>query len=285
VVGSALFLVLAGTTGANALWSASTTTTAPVAAGTLSVDLSGTEGLSAAAIDSENYSAPTPLTVDNTSPVALDYTLSLPAATGTLDSAHVGLVLWASTGDTCPTEVPSTGTVAGTLADPPALPPGTTSAESGATTVVCAATRILPDRLFGTAGKSLTLTPSMVGALAGTTWTTRGTGAAFTQAIADAPAAVANLTCTDLELLDPPDTGGDGIRLTWDESEGAEKYQVRSATGQVLTDTGDTSVTLPAQTDPGSSVQVAAVGPTGYSDAQSYPVHRDPETGLRCEAQ
>ncbi|GGG70048.1 hypothetical protein GCM10011374_38230 [Kocuria dechangensis] len=283
VVGASVFLVLAGTAGATALWTAATTTTTPAAAGALSTELTGTAGLSAAAIDSEDYGAPTRLTVDNTSAAGLDYTLSLETTTGALDPTYVELVLWTSTDGTCPAEVPSTGTSAGTLAEPPALPGGTSSAEAGATTVVCAATRILPDRLFGTAGQSLTLVPSVVGSLTGTTWTTRGAGAAVTQTIAPAPAAVTNLMCTDRDLLDSPDTGGDGISLTWEDVDGADGYQVRSDTGQVLTETTGTSAVLAAGENPGSSVQIVALGPTGYAEATSSPVHRDPQTGLHCD--
>ncbi|MFI7483004.1 hypothetical protein ACH9EU_11390 [Kocuria sp. M1R5S2] len=278
-----LLLVPAGTGLAHALWTASATTTATVTGGVLGTAVAGTQGLTAENIATAGHTRPVPVTLHNTGDEPLGLSLAIATDDVTLDPARIELVLWKRTDATCPGTVPATGTVTGTLAAPPALPAGAQSAGGASATVVCAATRFT-GTVFGSAGQSLTAAPSLIGRLAGTNWSATAHGATFTQTMAPAPAPVTGLTCANRDVLNLLGlvVGGNGIRLSWYTVPDATGYQVRSATGQVLADTATAAADLGQGVDPGASVQVAAVGPTGYSAAVSHPVHRNPLLGLRC---
>lgn len=283
LLGLVVFLVLSGTGLAHAFWTTSATTTATATAGNLTAELDGTAGLSAQNINTTRYTPPVQLILYNTSTVPLAYSLALTHEPGTLDPAQVELTLWTPTSTTCPTTVPTTGTVTGTLAAPPALPSPAVTGTPGSTTAVCVATRFT-GTLIGAAGKSLTATPHLTGRLDGTDWSTTIQGGPFTQTIAPAPGPVTNLRCANRDVLNLLGivVGGQGIRLTWGTVTGATGYEVRSATGAILAKVSTTSVDLAQSVDPGSSVTVVAMGPTGYSPVVSYPVHRQSLTGLRC---
>lgn len=183
VVGLVTFLVLSGTGLANAVWTAATTTTGTVTAGSLSAALSGTGGLKATYLAVGEYTQPQPLTLQNSSPVALDYGLTVTStAGGTLSPADVQIALWERTGTTCPTTVPSAGTTVGALDQPLALPPLATDAGAAtSTSVLCAATKFT-GALSGASGNSLTATIHLTGT-SGTKWTTTVSGPAFTQVV------------------------------------------------------------------------------------------------------
>lgn len=183
VTGLVTFLVLTGTGLANAVWTAAVTTTGTVTAGTLSAAITGTGELRTTYLAAGEYTQPQPLTLENGSPVELDYGLTVTSTEGwTLSPADVQIALWERTGTTCPTTVPSTGTTVGTLDQPLALPPLAAGAGAAtSTTVLCAATKYtgaIPDA----SGKSLTATIHLTGT-SGTKWTTTVSGPAFTQVI------------------------------------------------------------------------------------------------------
>lgn len=183
VVGLVTFLVLTGTGLANAVWTAAATTTGTVTAGTLSAAITGTGQLETTYLTAGEYTQPQPLTLENSSPVALDYALSATSMEGgTLSPVDVQIALWERTGTTCPDTVPSIDATVGTLDQPLVLPPLAAGAGAAtSTTVLCAATKYtgaIPE----STGNSLTATIHLTGT-SGTKWSTAVSGPTFTQVV------------------------------------------------------------------------------------------------------
>ena len=184
VVGLMTFSVLSGTGLAHAVWTAAATTTGTVTAGSLSAAITGTGDLTTKYLAAGEYSQPQQLTLENSSPVALDYTLTATGMEGaTLNPADVEITLWERTDTECPTTVPSTGTSVGTLNEPLVLPPLAAGAGAAtSTTVLCAATKFT-GTISDAAGNSLTATIDLTGT-SGTNWSTTVSGPTFTQVVA-----------------------------------------------------------------------------------------------------
>ena len=183
VTGLVTILMLSGTGLAHAVWTAAATTTGTVATGNLSMAVTGTGDLKTEYLAAGEYTQPQPLTLENSSPVALDYTLTATGMEGaTLSPTDVEIALWERTGATCPTTVPSTATSVGTLDQPLVLPPLTADAGvANSTTVLCAATKFT-GVFFNSSGNSLTATIHLTGT-SGTKWSTTVSGPAFTQVV------------------------------------------------------------------------------------------------------
>ena len=183
VTGLVTFLVLSGTGLANAVWTAAATTTGTVTGGTLSAAMTGTDQLKTTYLTVGEYTQPQPLTIENSSPVALDYALTATSMEGaTLNPADVQIALWERRDTTCPTTVPSIDTTVGALDQPLVLPPLAAGAGAPAsTTVLCAATKYT-GAVSAATGDSLTATIHLTGT-SGTRWSTTTSGPAFTQVV------------------------------------------------------------------------------------------------------
>lgn len=256
-------ITLAGTGVATAQWIIAATTTTPLAAGSLTTELAGSEQLGAADIADHRYTAPVALTLRNPGLVPVDHTLSFTPHPGTLHPADIEVAVWQPAGAACGATVPDSGVATGPLTSPPSLP--VTGAPGESETVVCAATRFT-GTLFGSAGNSLTAVPTLTAQLTGGTWTATDTGTGFTHTIAPAPAPVTNLRCENVNalLLLPA-----GVELRWDPVDGATGgYEVTFPTGRtVSTDTPHIRLSLLDTGNSPSWAEVTALGVTGASTA------------------
>ncbi|WP_241976280.1 RICIN domain-containing protein [Cryobacterium algoricola] len=193
----ALFLTLAGTSVAQATWTAKPSTlSASVAAGTLSVKQSGFSALAHVYLSSpaSALSATTPVTVKNNGSVPAQYTLAF-AASGGLASA-ITVQAWVSTVP-CPVNV--SAAVPGAQNWTPTAPlTGTLAA--GASTVYCVSTSITPALRFTSASGSLNAT-STLSATVGKNWATTGNSDTATQSLTSmTPLSLAVTTLTDHSL-------------------------------------------------------------------------------------
>lgn len=267
VVGLVVFLGLTGTGAAHALWSAVVSHTTTLSAGSVSATLTG-PGLTVADIQSSDWSTPTALTLTNTSAVEVNYTLAT-TTTGTLEPVKVALALWPRTADTCPSPPPSTATIS-TLKSPK-LPPAAAIGAPGASTVICAATRITEQDMVGTAAQALTASPVLTATYATTAWVATTTGPAFTHTMAVAPAAP-NVTCTNWNELTLLGSRPRGIQLNWDAVPGA------SGGYKAPTPASAPSTTRTLRLDNAGlagSVSVTSVGATGDSAPAHVSTHTE----------
>ncbi len=199
IVGTAAFLVLAGTGAGYAYWTASSAVAASAQSTGATVALTVPTALTTTYTSSSTGPVIGALTLANTGGAPLGLALTAGSTNASLSGA-ISLRLWLQTGGNCGTTVPASGVTTGTLAAPPALPAGATSAAAGASVVVCAATAFTGT--YATfAGQSTTVTLTLTGSV-GTAWRPTATGS-FTQSLANS---VPSFTCTN---------NGGNITITW----------------------------------------------------------------------
>ncbi|WP_022882042.1 hypothetical protein [Gryllotalpicola ginsengisoli] len=176
-------LTFAGGTAAQALWSSSATAAASATAGSIGVTVTGPASLSPtyALSATSTQSSQSTFTVKNTGTVAIKTASITFAVTGTAATEQaISVVTWAAQSDgSCGTAPTSTST----LAAPPTLQ--LSDLASGSQLTYCIKTTFPATAPSGTAGTSVTVTPSVTAANGA--WTATGTGSAFTQQVASAP--------------------------------------------------------------------------------------------------
>ena len=183
IAGLTLFLVLAGTAIASAVWTAATSTTGTVSAAATSLTIAGTNSLTTqykfAGAASNSPTIVRTTVVANTGTAPLSYTLSVSGVTGNALAPQVTLTLWTMAG-TC-LAGPGAGSTTGTLAVPPPLPSAALSAAPGVIFTLCASTR-LNSTIPASQGMSVTPTLTITGTV-GSNWTASTSDAAFTQSV------------------------------------------------------------------------------------------------------
>lgn len=274
VIGLVLVLLVTGAGVAAARWITAATTTTPVAAGTLTTELTGTAALTRSNISATQYGKPVPLTLRNPNPVPVNYTLTFAPAAGTLPAATVGLAVWRPTGTTCPETTPTTGVTTGTLAAPPTLQ--ISGSAGGTSTVVCAAVRFTGS-LAGSAGQSREITPTLTARMTTGTWRATATGAPFALTMAS-PNPVTAVQCAPWNesfLIFPIPRG---VTLSWAQVPGATGYELVSSTGESLEGVTNplpatqTSVRVGGYLPDAQWISVTALGPTGKATPTQKPV-------------
>ena len=183
IAGLSVFLVLAGTGIARAVWTAATSTTGTVSAATTSFTIAGTNSLTTqykfAGAATNSPTIVRTMVVANTGTDPLSYTLSVNGVTGNALAPQITLTLWTTAG-TC-LAGPGAGSTTGTLAVPPPLPSAALSAAPGVVFTLCASTR-LNSTIPASQGMSVTPTLTITGAV-GSNWTASTSDAAFTQSV------------------------------------------------------------------------------------------------------
>lgn len=185
----AVFVVSGAGGTAGAFWSVPAVPLSGTAnAATASVTLAGTAGLQ----KEYRFTPATPATASNANlviaPVVFTNTgtspLTLSAAWSGNAGAYPALITvtyWAGASGACASTLPSSGTTAGTLAAPPALPAGVTSVAIGAAVTLCVATS-LNSTVALQQGKTVSPVLTLTGRV-GTNWTTSVSAPAFTQSV------------------------------------------------------------------------------------------------------
>lgn len=190
VAGIVAFVLLAGTGAASASWStASLPSTTTVAGATIGTTITGSSTLATqyrfAGSATASPTIVSAISVKNTGTAPLSYSLAVGGTAGNALAPNVGLTLWTSGTTTCAATIPSGGTTVGTLAAPPALPAGATTAQGGTGFTLCAATR-LNQTVAASQGQTVTPTFGVTGVVGGS-WTTTASDAAFTQSVYQVP--------------------------------------------------------------------------------------------------
>ncbi|PRY64671.1 ricin-type beta-trefoil lectin protein [Glaciihabitans tibetensis] len=181
--GIVLFLVLAGTGTAAALWSSQGTTTATVSAATMGISQTG---FSALAVD---YNATTtskvaPITVTNTGTVASTYTLLLHASSSSGIATNV--LLQPAPAVTTVAACTSAATFAGSY-NWTTLPEFSGTLAAGASLVFCFKSSMTTSQITATGGQSMvgTITLTSTSTTVGDTWSAAAPEATVTQTAAD----------------------------------------------------------------------------------------------------
>ncbi|HWH26867.1 MAG TPA: hypothetical protein VNT53_09505 [Pseudolysinimonas sp.] len=206
LVGAVVFLVLAGSGGAAAFWTAASQGVGGTVASTsISTTMTGVNGLdttwsfAGAASNSPIVYATIPVT--NTGGAPLSYTLAITNTNATL-AGLTKLWLWNSTG-AC-TAIP-VGTAQITLSTAaPTLP--TTNLAAGSSFTLCAATQ-LNSTVAASSGQSVTATFTITGRV-GTNWVTTATGTT-TQNVASI-GVLSGVACVDFE-----GSNDKGVTISW----------------------------------------------------------------------
>ena len=245
IAGLSVFLVLAGSEVATAVWTSATSVTGSVTAATTSLTIGGTNALDTQyAFAGDASHSPTivrTLVVKNRGTTPLGYTLSISGIAGNTLAGRVTLTLWTSAG-TCPSTGAGAGATNGTLASPPALPSDALSAAPGASFTLCVSTAL---NSTITASQGLTVTPTLTitGTVGTSTWTASAPDGTFTQTVYQMANPTA-LSCT------PGTSKSKAVTLSWTApvnygSAGALTYQVVDTAGAVLSQPGGpTTITI-----------------------------------------
>jgi hypothetical protein len=234
------FLVLAGGGVAVASWTASTTTSGSVAAATTSATVTNTTQLNTIYQFTGAASASpviiAPIVVTNTGSAPLVYSLSVGNVAGSVLAPAISLSVWLMTAANCGSTIP-VGTPSGTLAAPPALPAGTTSAAPLAGFTLCVATR-LTTTVDASQGLAVAPTIVITGRVGTSAWTTTASGS-FSQYTA------ISMKCANQPYL--AGLLGQPVLLSWTVPPGAGTYQYRIVTAAnqlVMPAQSATSVTI-----------------------------------------
>lgn len=243
LISTVLVLGVAGM--ANASWVASAGTTTSVSAATASLTVAGTDVLGygyqfggAAANSPVNVA---PIVVVNTGTAPLNYSLAVANIPATPLAGSVALALWLQVASACGSTVAAGATI-GTLASPPALPAGATSAAAGSRFTLCAATS-LNATVAATSGSTVTATLTINGRVGISNWVAAGSGS-FTQ--------------TSLVLCTQAAVAGAPVVLTELAPVGTGPFSYR-----VVLASDGTTVVKAAQT--GTAITVTAADLSGYS--------------------
>ena len=258
IAGLSVFLVLAGSGVAAAVWTSAASVTGSVTAATTSLTVGGANALDTQyAFAGDASHSPTivrTLVIKNTGTAPLGYTLSISGIAGNTLAGSVTLTLWTSTG-TCPSTGAGAGAGAGattgTLASPPALPSGALSAAPGASFTLCVSTA-LNTTIVGSQGLTVTPTFTITGTVGTSTWTASAPDATFTQTVYRM-ANPTSLTCS-------PGKSDKTVTLSWTAPVGY------GSTGNVSYQVVDTAGTL-IQAQPGGQTTVSI----GSKDVNSTP--------------
>ena len=229
-VGLVVFLVFAGTGLASAVWFVSASTSGTVSAATVSFSAVGTSSLST----EYKFAGAGPggakvrsVVLTNTGQSPLNYSLAVANTGSATLPSNVSLTLWLMSGS-CGT-TPGTGSTAGTLAAPPAMPTGVTSAAVGASAVtLCMMTRLTTTVALAQ-GQSVTSTPTFTGTVGTSTWKTSVSDAAFTQTVYRV-ANVTGATCTTT----PPALVNGYATLNWTTVAGVTYKVVDAGNGGTI---------------------------------------------------
>ena len=233
IAGLSVFLVLAGSGVAAAVWTSADSVTGSVTAATTSLTIGGTNALDTQyAFSGDASHSPTivrTLVVKNTGTAPLGYTLSVSGIAGDTLAGSVTLTLWTSTG-TCSSTGAGAGATTGTLASPPALPSGALSAAPGASFTLCVSTA-LNTTIVGSQGLTVSPTFTITGTVGTSTWTASAPDATFTQTVYRM-ANPTSLTCA-------PGKNDKTVTLSWTApvgygSTGKLSYQVVDTAGTLI---------------------------------------------------
>ena len=259
IAGLSVFLVLAGSEVATAVWTSATSVTGSVTAATTSLTIGGTNALDTQyAFAGDASHSPTivrTLVVKNSGTTPLGYTLSISGIAGNTLAGRVTLTLWTSAG-TCPSTGAGAGATNGTLASPPALPSDALSAAPGASFTLCVSTAL---NSTITASQGLTVTPTftITGTVGTSTWTASTPDATFTQTVYRM-ANPTSLTCS-------PGKSDKTVTLSWTApvnygSTGNLSYQVVDTAGTLIPSQpgGQTTVSIGSK-DLNSTVETVLV--------------------------
>lgn len=256
-ISAVAFFVLASTGVAFGAWNTSSPVTGSVTAASTSISVAGTTGLSysyqftgAASLSPVIIK---PITVSNTGMTPLTYTLAVTNVTSSAFASQVKLSVWLQVAGVCGVTVP-TGSNTGTLAVPPALPAGTTSAASGASFILCAATS-MNTTVAGSNGFTVNSTLTVNGQVGVSNWRTAGSGT-FVQNSATLCGAGATL----LGLLGVP------VILSWPTPAGAGPYSYRV----IIAGSPGPTIVMPSQTQTSVSIQYANM--SSFASPQSLQV-------------
>jgi hypothetical protein len=199
--GVVLFLVLAGTGTANALWSSLANLGGTVTSGRIAISQSGFDQLSVEYNASVNQKV-APVTVTNTGSVLLRYTLKM-SGNGTnntiASTANVQTRTVATAAECTPTPVSSAYNWS-------TLPAPTGMLDPGASVIHCVQTTMPADQIRANNGKSMLATLALTATTAGS-WTARADATATQSALIKLPARPANLASSN--------TSGYSTTLTW----------------------------------------------------------------------
>jgi hypothetical protein len=177
-VGLVVFLVLAGTSAAQAAWTATASSTnATVSTAAISTTMTNVDALNT----TYDFTGTSPIqvaavTVKNTGAAPLGYTLSVAntlTPSGAALASKIKVSLWPGSTSAC-AATPPPSALTGTLAALPALPAGANSAAAGAQFVLCVATQ-LQTTAQASNGQAVTATFTITGAV-GTNWKTTAVG-------------------------------------------------------------------------------------------------------------
>jgi hypothetical protein len=242
IVGLSVFLVLAGSGVATAMWTSSASVTGSVTAATTSMTIGGAKPLDTQyAFAGDASHSPTivrTMMIKNTGTAPLGYTLSISGVAGNALAPLVKLTLWTTTG-ACATTA-GTGATTGTLASPPALPSDALSAAPGNSFGLCASTS-LNSTIVASQGLSVTPTLTIIGTVGTSTWNTDTSDAPFTQTVYKMSDPT-SLTCTQAKKAQ-------SVTLSWTApvnygSTGNLSYQVVDTSGKLIPSQPGTQTTV-----------------------------------------
>jgi hypothetical protein len=209
---------IAGGASASAYWSTTATVGSSVAPAALSLTVANASTLATewkfTGVAGSSPTISKEITITNTGAAPLTYTLAISNTSPGL-AGNTKLWIWKQTGCTTPS-----GTT-GTLAAPPALPAGATSAAAGVAVTFCAATQLLTS-VATSQGQSNTATFTVTGAV-GTNWTATNPGTASAQATQSVfrESPMGAITCTNNLIA-----GVSGLTLSWAAVPGANGYTI-----------------------------------------------------------
>jgi len=229
-VGSVVFLLLAGTGLASAVWLVTAPTSGTVSAATVSFTAVGSGSLAG----EYKFAGAAPggakvrsVVLTNTGQSPLIYSLAVANTGSATLPANVSLTLWPMSGS-C-TTTPGSGSTAGTLAAPPAMPTAVASAAVGASAVtLCMMTRLTTTVALAQ-GQSVTATPTFTGTVGTSTWKTSVSDVAFTQTVYRV-ANVTGSTCTTT----PPALVNGYATLNWTTVAGVTYKVVDAGNGGAI---------------------------------------------------
>lgn len=234
IAGLSVFLVLAGSGVAAAVWTSAASVAGSVTAATASLTVGGANALDTqyafAGDASHSPAIVRTLVVKNSGTTPLGYALSVSGIAGNPLAGVVTLTLWTSAG-TCPsTGTTGAGATTGTLAALPALPSGALSADPGASFTLCASTS-LNSTIAASQGLTVTPTLTIMGTVGASTWTASAPDATFTQTVYRM-ANPTSLNCTQGK-------NAKTVTLSWTApvsygSTGTLSYQVVDAAGALI---------------------------------------------------
>jgi hypothetical protein len=205
--GVVLFLVLAGTGTANALWSSLANLGGTVTSGRIAISQSGFDQLSVEYSASVNQKV-APVTVTNTGSVLLQYSVLMSGSTTNNTIASTASLQARIVGSAAACAATTVST-ANTWVRPPSL---TGTLNPGASVVYCVQSTMTTDQIKANNGRSMAASVVVNATTAGS-WTARADGAATQSARLPLPARPATLASTD--------TSGYSTTLSWADGAGA----------------------------------------------------------------